>query len=77
MRGLEMISQKGNNLFYLYGVHKATWLDMNYIEAFLLKNKLANKVLSEILDTDLMERDNARKMAVINAIRYNDRRINE
>jgi len=72
-----MISIKGNNIFYLYGVHKATWLHMNYIEAFKLKNKLADGVLSDILSTPMLDRDNVRQNKVIDAIKYNNERLAE
>lgn len=62
---------------YLYGVEKATWLDMKYKDAFILKNKLADKVLSEILEVDYRDRDTVRMGEVIKAIKYNKKRLAE
>lgn len=72
-----MTSSKGNNIFYLYGVHKATWLHMNYIEAFKHKNMLADGVLTEVLATPMLDRDNVRQNKVLDAIKYNNERLSE
>ena len=72
-----MTSTPGSNTFYLYGVHKATWLEMNYIDAFKEKNRLADLVLTEVLATDKLKRDNVRQNRVLDAIKYNNERLAE
>lgn len=64
-------------LEYLYGVKNATWKELPYLEAFELKNTLANKVLIEILNTHYSLRDEARRREVLRAIKFNEARIRE
>ena len=68
---------KMEKLEYLYGVKQATWKNLNYMDAFILKNTLANKVLSDINNQPHYVRDDNRKMAVLKAIRFNKERMME
>jgi hypothetical protein len=64
-------------LEYLYGVKNATWKELPYLEAFELKNKLAQEVVSEILEQHYSIRDEARLRAVLKAIAFNEERMRE
>jgi hypothetical protein len=61
----------------LYGVKKATWKHLPYMEAFILKNRLADDVLTEINKQPYMKRDDGRKIEVLNAIKFNEERMRE
>lgn len=66
-----------SKLKYLYNVDKAVWKDLTYMEAFKLKNKLANNVLAQIQCQHYALRDEHRKIEVIKAIKFNEKRMRE
>lgn len=56
---------------YLYGIKKATWLNVTYIDALEQKILLAQKLIDELQCSHYMERDVSRINDIQKAISFN------
>lgn len=66
-----------SKLRYLYGIDKADWLNMSYVEAFKRKNDLAYILISKLLEVHHSKRDFTRIADIQKAINYNNERLAE
>jgi len=61
----------------LYGIDPRRFINMNYVDVLLLKIKLGNKAVEEILKVNYMERDTIKMNKVLNAIKFNEELLKE
>lgn len=62
---------------YLYNINGAELKDMLYIEAIEYKITKAKQLIEELQNVGIWNRDDVRIRDVVNAIKFNERLLNE
>jgi len=62
---------------YLYNIAPTSFMDLPYKDALMVKKLAAHKLVGELLEVPHIERDDERFIAAYNAVRFNEKLLEE